>query len=313
MKFIKNIPLAISGISLSFAALGNLLFSYGHNIRNVCGLLSVISLLLFFFKITFHTNTVKEELKNPIVLSILPTSTMALMLLSTYLKPYTNFAVYIWYGAIFAHVLIMLLFFKRFIIGFKLENVFPSWFVVSVGIVVASVTSLAMNKLWVGQVLFYLGLGLYILVLAIVVYRLNKLKELPEPARPTIAIFTAPMSLCLAGYLSAFKQLNPIMIYIMLTVAIINYLYVSVNMVSLLKLKFYPTYAAFTFPYVISAIAFKLSNKFFMDNGSSFLKPLVHISEILAIIILAYVSIRYLVFFSKTISSNITTVTDSGR
>lgn len=303
MKNIKNIPLAISGISLAFAALGNLLLTYGENIRNICGILSGITFFMFLLKLILDIEGVKEELKNPIVLSILPTSTMALMLLSVYIKPYISFSLYIWYGAILAHILIMLLFLKRFVLNFKLQTVFSSWFVVFVGIVVASVTSPAMDNRILGKSLFYLGLTLYILVLPVVIYRMNKLRKIPEPARPTLAIFTAPMSLCLAGYLSAFEQINPMMVYLMLAIAIINYIYVSINMISLLKLKFYPTYAAFTFPYVISAIAFKLSNKFLMSNGYSFLKILVPISEILAIILVVYVSIRYSLAFTEIIKN----------
>ena len=67
-------------------------------------------------------------------------------------------------------------------------------------------------------------------------------------------------------------------------------------MVSLLKLKFYPTYAAFTFPYVISAIAFNEANAFLMKNGYTFFSFAPIVSKWIAVIIVVYVLIRYVMF-----------------
>ena len=198
----------------------------------------------------------------------------------------------------------MALFVKRFVIGFKLETVFPSWFVAGVGIVVASVTSPVMGAKLLGQVLFYLGFFLYLIILVVVIYRMLKIKPIPEPARPTIAILTAPMSLCLAGYFSVFDQRAALLVYIMLAVAVVCYIYVTVNMFSLLRLKFYPTYAAFTFPYVISAVAFNSANAFLMESGYNFLQFMPKIAEWIAIAAVIYVLIRFaaFLFFVKATS-----------
>ena len=41
-KIIKKVPLSLSGVMLGFAALGNLLQSYGEEIRYTCGLAAFI-------------------------------------------------------------------------------------------------------------------------------------------------------------------------------------------------------------------------------------------------------------------------------
>jgi exfoliative toxin A/B len=102
--------------------------------------------------------------------------------------------------------------------------------------------------------------------------------------------------MCLAGYFAAFEQPNALLVYIMLVITVISYIYVSVNMVFLLRLKFYPTYAAFTFPYVISAIAFSSANTFLMENGYDFFSFAPIISKWVAVIVVSYVLIRYAVF-----------------
>ena len=298
MKFIKSVPMALCGLSLSLAALGNLLLPYGENIRYLCGVLSAIVLIIFALKFFLDHPHACEELKTPIPFSVLPTSTMALMLLCAYIKPFVgNVAVYLWYAAVVVQLCMMLLFFKQFLLGFKLGTVFPSWFIVFVGIVAASVTAPAMGARFIEQIIFYVGFVLYFIALLLIVTRMIKDKKFPEPARPTIAIFTAPMSLCIVGYFSSFEQKSPMLIYVMLAIALASYLYVTVMMFSLLKIKFYPTYAAFTFPYVISAIAFRLGNAFLVERGIMFFAPIALISMYLAIAVVLYVLVRYVMYF----------------
>jgi len=141
-------------------------------------------------------------------------------------------------------------------------------------------------------------------IAVVVIYRMLKIKPIPELARPTIAILTAPMSLCLAGYFSVFDQRVVLLVCIMLAVAVVFYVYVTVNMFSLLRLKFYPTYAAFTFPYVISAVAFNSANAFLMESGYNFFQFMPKIAEWIAIAAVIYVLIRFVafLFFVKTAS-----------
>jgi len=301
MSIVKKTPMAISCIALSLAALGNLMLPYGEWVRYLCGTLLVLILILFVLKLMLDVENVKRELKNPVVLSVMPTATMAVMLLCTYVKPFIGAAaIALWYAALVMQILIMLLFVKRFVVRFSIKTVFPSWFVTGVGIVVASITSPAMNIKAVGQIAFYIGFVLYFMMLPLVVYRMVKAKPIPEPALPTTAIFTAPMSLCLAGYMSVFEQPNAVLVYVMLAVCVISYLYVTVRMISLLKLKFYPTYAAFTFPYVISAVAFKSANAFLVKNGYTFFSFAPKFSEYMAIAVVIYVIVRYAAFITCT-------------
>ena len=111
--------MAMGGLALAFAALGNLLLPYGGVLRFICGTLSLVILVIFTLKIVLDFPHAREELKTPVPLSVLPTATMALMLLSVYAKPYMGvLAVAVWYAALVAHVGIMVLFFKRFVLDF---------------------------------------------------------------------------------------------------------------------------------------------------------------------------------------------------
>jgi len=303
-KFIKSIPMAICGLSLALAALGDLLLPLprGQTIRYICGTLSFAVLIIFALKVFFDMAHAKEELKTPVPLSVLPTATMAIMLLCTYIRPYSDvFAVGIWYAALAVYVFIMLMFTKRFVFGFKLGTVFPSWFIAGVGIVTASVTAPAMDVVIIGQIAFWVGFVLYFVILPLVVLRMNKVRIFPEPARKTVAIFTAPMSLLTVGYFSSFVsqgQVNEMLIYAMLAIAAASYIYVSCMMFSLLKIKFYPTYSGFTFPYVISAVAFRLGANFLATrHGFDFLIIIADITMWIAVAVVIFVMQHYVRYF----------------
>ena len=84
----------------------------------------------------------------------------------------------------------------------------------------------------------------------------------------------------------------------MLVLASILYVFALIKAIGYLKLKFYPSFAAFTFPFVISAIATKqtmacLAN---MKQPMPFLQYIVLIETIIAVIFVIYTFIRYMQF-----------------
>ena len=88
---IKKVPIPVCGVMLGTAALGNLLQSYSEGIRYACGIFAAFLLLLILLKLILFPNMIKEDMGNPIMASVAGTFSMALMILSTYVKPYIIF------------------------------------------------------------------------------------------------------------------------------------------------------------------------------------------------------------------------------
>lgn len=84
----------------------------------------------------------------------------------------------------------------------------------------------------------------------------------------------------------------------MLIVATVIYIFALVKAVTYLKMPFYPSYAAFTFPFVISAIASKQTMACVANMGRPipFLKYVVLIETVLAVIFVVYTFLRYMGF-----------------
>lgn len=296
---IKKVPIPFCGVMLGFAALGNLLQSYGEGIRYVCGIVAAFILVLVLLKLIMFPQMIKEDMKNPIMASVAGTFPMALMLLSTYVKPFIGAAAkYLWFFAIGLHIALIIYFTMKFILKLQMPKVFASYYIVYVGIAVAAVTAPAFEQLNVGAAAFWFGFVTLIALLVLVTLRYTKYPEIPEPARPLICIYAAPTSLCIAGYVQSVMPKSKNFLLAMLVLATILYIFALVKAIGYLKLQFYPSYAAFTFPFVISAIATKqtmacLAN---MEQPMPFLKPIVLAETIIAAVFVVYTFIRFMGF-----------------
>lgn len=298
-KVFKKVPIPMAGLMLALAATGNLVLSYGEVYRNIFGILASIILIFILGKLIIDFKDVLENLKNPVMASIAPTFTMGIMILSTYInKLSSSVALSIWVIGLVLHIILIVYFTLKFILKFDVNKVLPSYFIVYVGIVVGSITAPSHNLAKIGQGLFWFGLVSYAILLPIVIYKVFVIKKIQEPLKPILIIFAAPASLCLAGYLASFPEKNMTIVGILAVLSVIMYLGSLVILPKLLKLKFYPSYSAFTFPLVISAIAIKQTNGFLIKKGTEIvlLKYVVYFETVVAVLIVAYVLYKYMKF-----------------
>lgn len=299
MNIIKKVPVPLCGVMLGFAALGNLLQSYGEGIRLVCGIVAAFLLILVLLKLIIFPKMIKEDMQNPIMASVSGTFPMALMLLSTYVKPFIGpAAMYIWFFAIGLHIVLIVYFTVKFILKLQLPKVFASYYIVYVGIAVAAVTAPAFEQTGIGAAAFWFGFVTLIILLVLVTVRYVKCPQIPEPAQPLLCIYAAPTSLCIAGYVQSVTPKSRGFLLVMLAVATVLYIFSIVKAIGYLKLKFYPSYAAFTFPFVISAIATKQTMACLANMGQPMpvLKYVVLIETVLAVVFVVYTFIRFMGF-----------------
>ena len=269
MNFLKRVPLPLSGVALGFAALGNLLAAYNMSFKVICGVLAFIGLILITGKYLSDIEAFTTDMKNPVIASVSGTYTMALMLLAVYVKPVVPaFAIALWYIAIVLHFILIIYFTLNIVLKIKIPDemmkIAASFFIVYVGIAVASVTAPAFKNIVLGQICFWIGFILYIPFFIYVSYRYIKLGNKKIEAKALACIYAAPASLCVAGYIGSFEQKNILFLGGLYIFSLLMYfvgLAVATDLfVSFVKnndFKFYPSLAGLTFPFVISAIATK--------------------------------------------------------
>lgn len=307
-NFLNAIPIPICGLILGTVSLGNLLFAEGfESIGNIFCLIGILIMGLFLLKLFFTFKNTLADLKNPIIASVAPTFTMSLMVISVVLeRVFPNLLMndLLWLTSIGLHLGLMTYFVVVHIlpVDITLEYVYPSWFITFVGIGVIPNTSAVFIK-ELGEIVVWIALVLYFALLPVILKRIMFQKMTEASAVPLITILTAPGSLCLAGYLSVFKEGSALFVALMLVLSQAIYFCVVFYMKKMLEVGFYPSYAAFTFPLVISATAMFKSSQFFMDRPILFgVTELLSIVEtVLAIAMVCYVLLKYFVhLYSQT-------------
>ena len=303
MDIIKKTPVALCGLMLGVASLGNLLKSFSEGIYMACGIAAGMLMLLFVLRCILFPQKLSDDMKSPVMASIAGTFSMALMQLTVYAQPWLGSAsMYIWFLAIVLHIALIVYFTWKFFFKLQMTNVYASYFIVYVGIVVASITAPAYEKNWIGKGAFWFGLCTFAVLLVLVTARYVKHKEVSDSAKPFICIYAAPMSLCIAGYIQSFKPVSYNFLLAMYAVACLLYVFALIKAITYLKLPFYPSDAAFTFPFVISAIASKqlMGSVAALGHTLPALNYIVPVQTAVAAIAVLYTFIRFAVFlFTK--------------
>ena len=134
MNIIKNLPIPISGLILATLSLGNLLQDIHPYFRYAFGTIGSIILILMILKIILYPQSIREDFKNPIIVSSSGTFSMSLMILSTYLIPFMPSIAYaVWIIGIALHILLVIYFTYHFVIRkFDISTVYPSYWIVYV-------------------------------------------------------------------------------------------------------------------------------------------------------------------------------------
>ncbi|KZL12833.1 TDT family transporter [Pseudovibrio sp. Ad26] len=307
---LAHVPTPLGGLALGIASLGWSMENagdFGGVLQLTGALISSVLLVLLLGKIFFAHTAIFEDLRHPVVGSVLPTTAMALMIVSYAIAQY-NFAIgqMLWLLGIALHFTFLSVFIFHRAKGFNLQHMVPSWFVPPVGIIVAAVAFPGGVFEGFANALLWFGLVAYALMLPMMLYRLIFHAEVPDAAKPTIAILAAPASLSLAGYLTLTSNPSPIMVAVLGGIAVAMTALIYISFLRLFRLPFSPGFSAFTFPLVIGATALFKTVTWMESLGANAslvaqIRALAHIELYVATAVVFYVSFKYLTFFAPAL------------
>ena len=296
---IEKIPIPLCGLILAFFSLGNLLNDTHPLLKAICGTIGMIFLILILLKLVRYPERIRQDFKNPVIASNSGTFSMSLMILSTYLITFIPDIAYgIWILGVALHILLIVYFTHHFVIhDFNISTVYPSYWIVFVGITMGAITAHAHNLDEIGFIFFLVGFIGMILTLPLVIYRYIKHKDIPNANKPLICIFTAVMSILIVGYLNSYNNISIEFLIGMYTFACMFYIFALAKFIEYRNLEFYPSFAAFTFPFVISGLATKgVMSK---TGFNIILNNVLSIETVIATAIVVYVTIKYIKFLSR--------------
>ena len=308
LKFKLNfVPAPMAGLALGIASLGwsweNIAHLHGYA-QWASALIASVLLIILAVKFVLLPSTLKEDLAHPVIGSVMPTFTMATMIVSNSLGHFLPLAgELLWLFAIGLHIVFLIIFIYYRAKSFELHHMLPSWFVPPIGIIVASVSYPGDAPFyWIAYSALIFGMLAYAFMLPVMLYRFMFSFNIPDGSKPTLAILAAPASLSLAGYLTLVTDPSALIIALLFGIAVLMTGVTYLALFKLLRLPFTAGYAAFTFPLVIGATAlFKMIA--WMQNKNM---PIEYIEQIkmlaigelfIATVIVIYVAIRYLHFY----------------
>ncbi|MFD1008500.1 TDT family transporter [Oceanisphaera ostreae] len=294
-----NVSTPMAGLALGIASLGwaweNVgLFAGGAQMLGA--IIAAVLLLILTAKFMLHPHLLAQDLAHPVVGSVVPTFAMATMVVSCAVGG--NLGSGLWLFAIALHLIFLVTFIWHRLKDFQLHHMVPSWFVPPIGIIVADVASPGGAFAPLAQVLLWFGIVCYAVMLPMMLYRLIFCAEVPDAAKPTIAIMAAPASLSLAGYLTVTAEPAPVLVAVLLGIAVLMTDLIYLAFIKLLRLPFSPGYAAFTFPLVIGATAlFKvvtLAETLGLDAAAiNQLRWMAEGELVIATLVVSYVALRF--------------------
>ncbi|PMG40193.1 TDT family transporter [Shewanella sp. 10N.286.52.B9] len=300
-------PTPMAGLALAIASLGwcweNLADFQGYGQWGSAAIASLL-LLVLTLKFLLLSHTLKADLAHPVVGSVVPTFAMATMVVSNSVGHfYPQVGDALWLFAVGLHIVFLISFLYHRAKAFELHHMVPSWFVPPVGIIVADVSFSGNPQLTlIAHIALVFGMLAYALMLPVMIYRLIFTHEVPDAAKPTMAILAAPASLSLAGYLTVTATPSPIIIALLFGIAVLMTSIIYLAFFKLLTLPFSPGYAAFTFPMVIGATAlFKMISWMQSINMAEQYIQQVRLLAIIelsiATVVVVYVAACYLHFY----------------
>ena len=296
MDLIKRLPIPISGLILALLSLGNLMQDINPNIKYLFGGIGVILIILILLKVILYPKDIKNDFKNPVIVSSSGTFSMGLMILSTYLiSLMPSFAYCVWIVGISLHILLMFYFTYRFIIhDFDITTVYPTYWIVFVGITMGAITAHLHGITEIDFLFFTIGFIAMLVTLPLIIYRYIKYSEIPDMNKPLICIFTALFSILIVGYVNSAEYILQEFLIVLYSIACIFYVFALYKLIEYRNLSFYPSFSAFTFPFVISALATKEFIKIAYPN--LILNSILTIETLIAVVVVFYVLFEYLRF-----------------
>lgn len=293
----ENIPIAIAGISLGFMSISTALVEFNVLwVRHLAVIFSTISILMLITKAILHPKKVWSELKNPLAGSIYPTISMTMMLIAVYIVQFNlQLAKILWISAIILHFIIFIIFTINMLKDFRITNMLPSWFISTVGIGLAAVTSKPMEMPYLSKVIFYYSLILFIVLGVIITYRVLFMDKLEGNKKFTLMIMTAPANICLAGYLAVYEEPNVMLLKLLAFLGYLSIICSFILLPKLIKTPFTLSLAPLTFPLGIGVTAAQRYIKYLGNTGSGLeilLRYLLYVQVIVAVVVIGYIIVK---------------------
>jgi tellurite resistance protein len=197
--------MGIGGLGNSFMAahkVFGLPVEIGQALVGAAGLCFVGLLIAHGLKLVLHFDAVKEEFQHAIRSSFFPAASVATLVMSIGVRPWSQaLASILWCIGAAAHLALAITLIRRWLLHAQDEGVMtPAWFIPVVGNILVPVAGVPLGYVEPSWFFFSIGLVLWIVFFTIALHRVLFFKAMSERSVPTLFILLAPPSIGLLAY-----------------------------------------------------------------------------------------------------------------
>ena len=291
-SFLNRLPIPVGCVALGLMGLGTLLGAYSRLYLFLFGIPSVVIQLLVLLKL-FLPGQLKKMTSDLISLSTFSGTSMAMMLTAAPLRSELQLrsAVLLWTAGLLLHLTIIFVFSAKLLRDSpNINTVRGSWLLVYVGIAAAAISAPAFSAQVLGRILL-VPAGLGIMIVLPLVYCSDRCTMMPENQRPLFCITAAPVSIWLVGYLSSASAPSKSLILFLVILSQLLFIPALIRFLRVFRSPFAPSFASFTFPFVICATAFKKAAIFLSFSDS--VRTLIILETLSALVFCTFTVWKY--------------------
>ena len=248
-------------------------------------------LTLYAVKLARRPAAVRAEFRHPIRVNFFPAISISTLLMAGGLLPYAaRVAEALFLVGAAGQLALALVIINRWIThNIEIQHSNPAWFIPVVGNILVPVFGVRLGWPELSWFFFSVGVVFWLLLFTIVLYRIIFHDQLPQKFLPTLFILMAPPTIGLAAYL----QLNGGDFDAFARVLLFSGLFIALLLVTMaplfLRLTFFVSWWAYTFPSAALAIACLAYCEHVAHPGSAVLAAVVLLA---ATAIIAAVAVR---------------------
>jgi len=226
-------------------------------------LIFVVLFLLYAAKVFIYREEVRHELNHPIKLNFFPTISIGLILMSiAFLDLHSLLSRGLYAVGGVLHLSFTLYILRDWIVQehYEIHHMNPAWFIPVVGNILIPIAGVAHGVQDLSWFFFSVGIVMWIVLFAIVTYRMILHHSLPDRLVPTLFILVAPPAVGFIAYVKLTGTLDPFA-RILYFFALFMILVLCTLFGKFRKIQFYLSWWAYSFPVAAATIASMLMSR----------------------------------------------------
>ena len=297
------VVMGVTGLSIVFNKMDEVLY-FPTIVVDIFGYISLglFLIILFFYirKIISFKEEVKKELTHPIRVNFLPAISISLLLLSIFYRhSFVGFSNILFIAGSILHFIFTFYTIKYWINNnLEIHHSNPAWFIPIVGNIIVPIAGKGFVSDSILYFFFSVGLFFWIILFAIILNRIIFHKQFAPKFMPTLFILIAPPALGFIAYIKLTSSLD-FFAHMLYSLALFFTILVFIVYKNYIKIKFFISWWAFTFPMAAVSIATILMYQLTQENIYAILSYIFAVITVLIVTLVAKETIVHM--FKKEI------------